>query len=982
MFKRISKLTLSLLLLCLSADAQWLKKFESSDNLYQDAKREIELKHYQKAINMCNKALDISPKNLDIHLLLGRAYSLAGKIDSARLELNKVIEKNPKYRDAYIYLINMETIACNYVQAIEYADMGLKYFPNDRDILLKKLDVYNKEGNTIESNKLAESLFDKYSGDPFIRTVYIEYKLTQARQFSHKGYLDMAKRSYEAVLEQDPLNKEALQAVYSLDLRSGNYQSSLAFTNRALQASPTSYEFLMKKVAILEEMYRYVDAIEVIQKLEKLYPNDAEVRKLGPYLRMEAGRYYMNTDPYLQFQAVLEKEPGNRDALNYVINIANSRGLLQDALSWVNVGLKKYPNDRDLLVKKMSVLTGLRSYGLASKIAESVYRQNPTPDNKANFLELRTQSAKSYIAEENYDSAAADLKSVLNYDHSNSLAISMLVNAYVQQKRYDDALHVIDDALSYYPGDEGLLFKKAGILESYQHYAEAAQISKDLLQRYPDRRQYLMSFVEQSLAAGKQSMAYDDYSSTKSILEEVLDKQPDNLDALNYIINIEAAFKQYDSAIVYVDQALHYYPDSKDLLFKKAAIYADAHRYQEAYAISGALHSQFPYNIRFRDAYIDHLLGSGKEYMMQNMQDSALGEYYKALEASPIDSNTLFYAINILNDQKQYDTALALINRGRRAYPDKPYFVLKKAVVYENMMKYDEAYKSIDTLMKMTSSAQYLDYANLLYSKRLRNQWGIAYLRSKFDYTEAINHVATAQYTRYIKRGTVTGRINYAGRQNGTGFQAEVDAYYNHTPKWYSFGNIGIANNGYIFPQFKLGYSLFHSFKHGYDGEVGLRFLKADSGTIFSLLASGAREIKDFSFNLRGYYILLNSADATIGGAFANVGKAKNYYSVILTAKYFVVPDARTDWVSAIAGYGTAPDDFSRNYALAQLLSYPTVSVGAGYTKKFKYRTTVGLFFSWYNQKYSDAVYVNNVKTADAVYHNQHDFYIQLLRNF
>lgn len=982
MLKRISKLTLALLLLCLTTNAQWLKKFESSDNLYQDAKREIELKHYQKAINMCNKALDISPKNMDIHLLLGRAYSLAGKVDSARLELNRVIEKNPKYRDAYIYLINMESIACNYVQAIEYADLGLKYFPNDRDILLKKLDVYNKEGNWIESNKLADYLFDKYSGDPFIRTVYLEYKLTLARQYSHKGYIDIAKRSYEAVLEQDPLNKEAIQAVYNLDVRSGNYVSSLAFTNRALQASPSSYEFMIKKVGILEAMYRYVDAIEVIQNLEKLYPNDPEVRKLGPYMRMQAGRYYMNSDPYLQFQGVLDKEPGNRDALNYVVNIANSRGLSEDALTWVNAGLKKYPGDKDLTIKKMGILTNLKSYGLASKLAEGVYRQNPTPDNKANFIELRTQSAKAYIAEQEYDSAISDLKTVLQYDHSDKQATSMMVNAYSQQKRYDDALHVIDEALTYYPGDEGLLYKKAGVLESYQHYAEAAQISRDLLQRYPDKRHYLNSFVEQSLAAGRQSLAYDDYSSTKTILQEVLDKQPDNLDALNYIINIETAFKQYDSAIVYADQALHYYPDSKDLLFKKAAIYSDAHKFQEAYAISGALHGQFPYNIRFRDAYIDQLQGSGRQYMASNMADSALGEYYKALEASPIDSNTLFYAINILNDQKQYDTALALIARGRRAYPDKPYFLLIRAVIYENQLKWEDAWLTADTLTKMVNlDPKYQDYTNYLFSRRLRNQWGVAYLRSKFDYAPSINHIATVQYTRRIKRGSITGRINYAGRQNGTGFQFEADAIYNHTPKWYSYGVASYSPNGIIFPQLKLGYSIFHSFKHGYDGELGVRYLKADSGTTLSFLASVAKEYKDFYFNLRGYYINLNTNLSPASIASAGT-QQPNYYSVILSARYYMNPVTHSDWFSAIAGYGTAPDDFSRNYALAQLLSYPTVSCGAGYTKQIKHRTTIGMFFSWYNQKYTDEVFVNNEKVADPTYHNQYDFYLQLLRRF
>ena len=260
-----------------TANAQWLKKLESSDNLYKDAKREIDLKHYQKAINLCNKAIDISPKNLDVHVLLGHAYSLAGKIDSARLQLNYVIEKNPKYRDAYIYLVNMEAVACNYLQALEYADMGLKYFPNDRDLLLKKLDIYNKEGDWMESNKLADYLFDKYSTDSYIRSVYLEYKLTLARQYSHRGYIEISKRAYEEVLEQDPLNKEALQAVFGLDVRSGNYESSLSYTNRALQSNPNSYEFLMKKISILDAMSRYVEAIEVVEKLQKQYPGNPEV---------------------------------------------------------------------------------------------------------------------------------------------------------------------------------------------------------------------------------------------------------------------------------------------------------------------------------------------------------------------------------------------------------------------------------------------------------------------------------------------------------------------------------------------------------------------------------------------------------------------------------------------------------------------------------------------------------------------------------
>ena len=382
-----------LVLLSLGTNAQWLKMIESSDNLYKDAKREIDLKHYQKAINLCNKAKDISPHNLDIHLLLGRAFSLAGKIDSARYELNFVIEKNPKYRDAYIYLINLEAIACNYLQALEYADQGLKYFPNDRDILLKKLDIYRKEGDWMEANKMADYLYEHFSTDAYIRSVFLDFKLDLARQYSHRGYIEIAKRAYESVLEQDPMNKEALQAIYALDVRSGNYESSLEYVNRALTATPNSYEFLMKKVAILDAMSRYLEAIEVVEKLSKLYKGNPEVHKLNIYIRMEAGRFFLNSDPYTQFQAVLEKDPGNTEALNYCINIAFSRGLLSEALRWVNYGLKNSPNDRELLKKKLGILEQEKNYGQAAIIAERLYKENRSQLVKDEFIELKLQSA-------------------------------------------------------------------------------------------------------------------------------------------------------------------------------------------------------------------------------------------------------------------------------------------------------------------------------------------------------------------------------------------------------------------------------------------------------------------------------------------------------------------------------------------------------------------------------------------------------------
>jgi YaiO family outer membrane protein len=961
--------------LSLPSHGQWLKMIESSDNLYNEAKKEIELKHYQKAINMCNKAIDISPKNLDIHLLLGHAYSLAGKIDSARIELNYVLNKNPRYRDAYIYLVNMEDLACNYLQALEYADIGLKYFPNDRDILLKKLNIYVKMGDWLESNRLADYLFDRFSADPFIRSVYLDYKLSIARQYSHRGYIEIAKRAYEAVLEQDPLNKEALAAIFALDIRSGNYESSLAYTNRALQSTPNSYEYLMKKVSILDAMSRYVEAIQVVDKLLKLYPTNVEVQKLSVYIRMIAGRFYMDTDPYLLFAAVLEREPNNRDALNYVINICFSRGNNMLALQWVNFGLKQSPNDYDLLKRKLGILEEMKRYGAASVIAESMFRDNPTDFNKTNFLELRTLAAKSYMNEMEYDSAIVALKSVLFYDRTHVAAMTYLINVYTVQKRYDDALRTIDEGLLVYPNDENLLFKKSIVLDGYQRYADAAAISKQLVEAHPENRQYLSALIEQSLAAGRQAMQYDDYYNTLKVLRDVLDRQPDNVDALNYIINIESAIHDYDSALYYVDQGLTYYPDSKDFLFRKSLVYADAKQYKTAYGISYELFKQFPYNIRYRAALTEQHLGAGRQHIEDLNKDSALVEFYQALEISPKDTVPLYYTINLLYDLKQFDTALALVNRGRRYYPQNYFFLYRKAEILEQMKLYEDAWRNADTLAKMSLMPKHLDYAALLYARRLQNEIGLFYLHSKIIQNTTqppiINSIATVQYSRYFRRGVLNLRTNYAGRLTGTGYQFEAETYYNHNKVWYSYAGAAASPTWEVFPGLRLAYSINKGMKNGYSGELGVRYLKfLKPSRSISPVVGLSKEIGDFFLNARVFYTKLVYEDTTKPDTASNRIINGEYWAGLFTARYYL-RENRSEFFMAVVGYGNAPDDFSTNYFLNTAAKFRTVTCGVGYRRQFHYRTTFGVNATWYN-----------MRTSELAYRNQYDIYLTLLRKF
>lgn len=943
------------LLLCMgAATAQIRKPRINTDELLQQANEAYKAGDYRKGIDVCKLALDKMPNDNDFKLALGRLYYGAKKYDSARIELKDVLAKNPAYRDAYVYLINIEMQDKRYAEALCYADDGLYQFPADEELALKKVGILNIMGFGQEADKWTDKMLTDFPHDTLILRKYIDTKIEQGQQYMKQGNYIRARYEFEKALEQEPANKEVLEAVYNIEIRSGNYEQSLAYLNGALEKQPASYDLLLRKEGLLELLKRYPEAIEVLQKMMKLYPSDTRLQRMNADLHLTAGRYYLNTDPYTQFQAVLAQTPSNREALDYVINIASSRNRYDEALQWTNKALAYYPNDRALLLKKLGLLESMQRYTPAADLAEKIWHQNPSASGSLQrFLDLCILSGRAFMNNEENDSALLEFKKVLDLSPQNMPAINYSVNLLTRLKNYDSALAVLNRALQYYPGNETLLLRKSSILQEDGRLDEAAAVSAKLMQLFPGNKRYRTTFVEQVLSSGRLMMQADDYDAARETFRQVLAVEPNNMDALNYMANLESGSQRYDSALYYVDAALRSNPSSKDLLLKKASILQSLKRYREAYAITGALKERYPYNSKIRDSYLESVMSSGRAYNLAGEHDSALTEFGKVLTLLPRDSMALIYTINILNEQQRYDSALTLISRGIQYYPNSEYFVLKRAVVLENKQEYAAAALAADSAARLNPVLKNTDYAAYLKSRTYKNQVGIFFLNSTFDSGNYRTHanIATVQYLRFIKKGTVAARLNFAGRDAGTGLQLELESYYNHNSEWRSFVNLAVANK-IVFPQFRASYSIFRSFKHGWEGELGGRYLNFDTISTASVVGSVGKYIGDFWINLRGFLLFQQGSQ---------------YESAVLTARQYFDKD---EFIFASLGTGNSPDDFSRNYQLNKNLGSKTYSIGAGYQKTFRYRNTIMLSGTWYNQKLTQQ------------YRNQYDIYLSFLRKF
>ena len=934
------------------------------DQLVAAAKKEMAAGHYRSALTLTHIAIRKNKRDLDVRFLLGRLYELNNYPDSAEDVLKDVIYQDPKYRDAYASLASIEMGKHDPEEALCYIDDGLYYYPADKEFELRKFGILQMLQKPAEADQQGDLLLNRYRGDTSVLRTYINYKIESAQRYTRLRDYDRARYEYRQVLTVEPGNSEAREGIYNTLLKAGGYEDALATVNSALNDHPDDYTLLFKKESLLQDLHRYPEAIEVLQHLLRIYPGDAKAHQLDVDLRMEAGRYFMSEDPYLQFQAVLEKSPSNREALNYVINLASARGLNKDALAFVNKALRYYPTDRDLLAKKMSILENLQKYTEASEIAQVLGK------NSSDYIELKEASGKYYMGQFMYDSALAEFHDVLNVNPAEPAALNYSINIFAAQKNYDAAIALLDKALQYYPNDENLLLKKAGILQDDTRYPDAAAVLEQLMRAHPDNKHYQSSYVDLSLAMGRQMMQAQDYDAAYGTFAGVLQQQPDNTEALETVINIEIARGAPDSALVVADQALNYYPGSRDFLLKKAAALEALQRYPEAYVITGELMRRYPYNTKVRDQYVDELLASGQQYNRRGQSDSALAEFEKVLVVRPRDSAALSYAINILNtlgsDSKArkafhtgvdstvlLDSALVLIDRGLRYYPGNEYFTLKRAVVLENLGRFTEALPAADSVVKMDPTDGHKDYADYLRSKTYRNAIGLSYLTAHFDSLAPANF-ATLHYVHYTRNGSsFDTKLNFAGRATGTGLQLEEEIYYTHNQKWSSYGDIAIANQS-VFPRIHLAYSISRNFSGGWSGELGFRYLNLDSISVTSAVGAIGKYFGDFYLNARGYLIF---------------APGKMYEAGVLTARQYL--DNKTDYLYGSIGVGDSPDEFTRDYQLNNLLGSQTYSIGAGYQKVFRYRNVLNLSGTWYNQK-----------LAENRYRNEYDISLSYLRKF
>jgi YaiO family outer membrane protein len=938
----------SLLLFCYqSVFAQ--SKLEIGDYLTEAVKQE-KLLNYRKSADICLQGIKESPSDMDLYQQLGKSYLNLQKLDSARFYLYQVASKDHENVAVRLYLINIESQTKRYSSAICYVNELLETTPYDKKLWLQKITFYSLTNNTVEASRAIKRLLQIFPNDAEVQKQYSYITSLQATNIIKNKNPAKAREFLNNSLLNSPQDKNTLLSLISVELQAGRWNTALEYTEQGLGYFPDDFDFIKKKIGILEQLKRYDTAIDFL-KVNKTKINSQFYTQTETYLTHQAAVFYENTDPYILHQKSYALD-NNQDSYNFLLSNSIDKGFYDESLRLLNDGLRRNPNDKNLLVKQMIVYQRQNNVRLYKKSLRNLASKYPNDsDIVLEFGSLLQSEASGFVTSEQYDLALADYTLLMQYPEFKQKAQAKILEIYLLQNRTSEAQKLVDQLLAKAPNEPTNLLHKAEVLKATNNSNEALLIIDDLVDRYPNEQKYKNQYVYYTELYAKELMAKEQYNDIVPITNKALEYDSNNKLLYGYAINAAYGAKNYDKMLELSQKALAVYPDDIDFNLKQIEAYNQLQNQTEATDLLQKLLLKNPNNTIVKNSLSDQLYAMGTKNENEQHYNQATDYYRSMLNLDANNLQAYRKLVNLYILQNDTQNAMLYANEALAIKPnaDEAFFNYKKGVIYEMMRDYKNAlyYQKLSQKPKEIDLADHLDY---LANHPLKNTIGVGYQRVKSEEANFDYSVATLYYLRKLDKNAYGFTFNYGARTAGVGTQIQGEWSHVFSKSIYIETNAFVGSK--FFPKTKFNTTLYKSFKNDSEISLGAGYMKLqDQQQYINIIPGYSKTIADFWIQMK---VNVLSSESEL------------YSNFMLQSRYSI--NERGDYFSVIASAGNAPqDDSTFNFDINTFTTYTNSLVGVGYKWNSKHKYSFSINTDMLTYKISDTQSVNQFQMVFAI---------------
>lgn len=910
--------------------------YDSSDLYFEEAKKDVAEQNFTRAAKMSWRGLQISPNDLDLKTLLGKANMQLGRYDTARYVLKQVYDKRKKDIDVLGFLVTIEQTTKRYSDAICFVNELLEITPYSRGWWRRKILIYKEMGNFEEAERSLKRLYQIYPDDTEIQNDYNYIMLNDGSNAIEGRRYDDANKVYKTVIDNDPTNKQAYIGIIRNELLKGDPEIALQYTNRALLELREDRELIEKKIGLLEQLGRHEEAIVYIKTEVNQTKFPGIHSSTLPYLMQQSADFNQYNDTY-EIQKKLYDLNGNSESQAYVISRALGEGKDGDAEFFLKKGIKRSPNNKKLLVQLKELYRPIKDKERFEKEVIELHEKFPNDtDITYDYNLVMYNRAKVLVENRQFDKALPIFQDLISFPDFTRPAEQQIFGIYLELQRYDEATDQIDKLIGIEPDNPDHLVRKSTLYQQMELFDDALEITRSLEQQFPLSQEYPRIYVSQTEAYATYLMREQRYKEVLTVVEDGLTRENNNKRLLEIAINASAAIPDYEKGVNYSKSALSFYPNNKNFKLKLSNLLAQNREYDEAIAVLDSLKTVYKYDRKIKNSLAEVLWFRAKNNEDEGLIEEALIDYNTSDTLNPAEDYSRQRMINLYIDQKSNDEALEIINEKLEVYPNDNFLKYKKGIVFELMKQYDSAYyyQSFREISDPFEKKDWNSALNILRAAKLKNQLAATYSQASSDSTAFSTSLASLGYShRYDEKNTFGADVNYAARRSGVGVQGGVNYSRIFTPTLYA--DVGVLFGNLFFPKFVLYGNAYKGLDNGYEVNAGVRFLRLQNDVNFFSINGGASKTwEDIWLNAK---LTLMRDDQF------------NYFNFATQTRINVNP--RKDYVSFIASFGSAPFNDQLPEAEAAFLNFSNVLVGAGYCYNISPKTALIFNGSWINFK-------------------------------
>ncbi len=488
---------------------EYLKREEASaDEILRYTEILAKNNHIKKGEPILKRYTEMYPDDHRIWSRYGYFTMWLGKKKTAIKAFEKALELRPYFKEAldgydlargkgYIYTVNDTTTRYNYglpvyrkhkVYAIDRYYRKLKNNPEDvntRYKLIDELIKHNRYEEAVEQvNKLAltESGTEKYETKK--REVF------DKRNEYYANRIEVLKN----YVSSNPADKEKILELGRYYSNLGKYNDAINLYNNYLNTISDDDDIRYRKAQALAWNKQLNNARNDLEVLLSHQPGNTDYQLLNGQVLL-----WMNEDldeAEKNFNAVLEKDPKNLQALIGLASLNYQKNNLTSAKLYVNRGFLIDPYNKDLV-----------------RLEKSIQLQSQR--NVESALYSKLEKAREYAFNKECDKAIEYYNQYFADSSADEYLKKELAQAYLCKEDYNTAVEIYNELINKYPGDYELAKQRAKVYYWMGDSLNALLSFEELAAQNPGD-------AEAKLFLGDSYMKMGDYKNARSVYEELL----------------------------------------------------------------------------------------------------------------------------------------------------------------------------------------------------------------------------------------------------------------------------------------------------------------------------------------------------------------------------------------------------------------------------------------------------------------------------